>query len=243
MDVDTLIASVYERPPVWDKKHKLHRNRNVIDRLWQEISNEMQMEETALRKKWKYLRDNFATEYSKRPVGRSRAEAKNIPQSKWAYFEQLMFLKDMVTPRASSGSISRRQPFSQELHEHLEPNVDLLESPEQTLQADLFVENGAGAVEDAEDLQSASDPQAGQPNLNAGPSTSRGIKRESSYEDYNNKMCKNKQERRRDDEDADVMFWKALLPHIRKIPAHKKLRFQNKILSVVDEFVYNNSTI
>ena len=44
MDVELLIAKVYERQPVWNKWNKHHGNRNVVDRLWAEISQELNCE-------------------------------------------------------------------------------------------------------------------------------------------------------------------------------------------------------
>lgn len=41
MDKDLLIAAVFEKTPIWDKRHKLHSNRNVVDKYWKEISVEM----------------------------------------------------------------------------------------------------------------------------------------------------------------------------------------------------------
>lgn len=44
MDVETLIAAVYKRQPLWDKRNKQHANRNTTDRLWREIATEMNLE-------------------------------------------------------------------------------------------------------------------------------------------------------------------------------------------------------
>ena len=44
MDVELLIAKVYERLPVWNKWKKHPANRNVVDRLWVEISHELNCE-------------------------------------------------------------------------------------------------------------------------------------------------------------------------------------------------------
>ena len=40
MDFELLISKVYARQPVWDKWNKHHAYRNVVDRLWAEISQE-----------------------------------------------------------------------------------------------------------------------------------------------------------------------------------------------------------
>ena len=43
MDVELLIAKVYARQSVWDKWNKHYANRNVVDKLWAEISQELNM--------------------------------------------------------------------------------------------------------------------------------------------------------------------------------------------------------
>ncbi|GFO06584.1 transcription factor adf-1 [Plakobranchus ocellatus] len=89
----------------------------------------------------------------------------------------------------------------------------------------------------------------------AGPSFETQVrskrKRKSKDDDYYEKLCKIEQKkldilsdreaRRKSDadrEDEDRMFLKTLLPHIRKIPQHMKLRFHSRIQSVVEEFAY-----
>ena len=44
MDIEVLIASVYQRRLIWDKRDKGHANRNIIDQLWKAISIEMGMD-------------------------------------------------------------------------------------------------------------------------------------------------------------------------------------------------------
>lgn len=70
--------------------------------------------EAALKYKWKSLRDYFALEYSRRPVARSGDGADNQSVSKWQYFKQLLFLKDVITPRASFDSLQASSTNSQE---------------------------------------------------------------------------------------------------------------------------------
>lgn len=41
MDVDELIAQVFRKAPIWDKQLKLHANRMYVDKLWKDISLEM----------------------------------------------------------------------------------------------------------------------------------------------------------------------------------------------------------
>lgn len=44
MEVELLISKVFERAPLWDKRDKQHANRNVTDKLWKEVSKELDCE-------------------------------------------------------------------------------------------------------------------------------------------------------------------------------------------------------
>lgn len=43
MDVEKLIALVFERPTIWNQAHPDHQNRFVISKLWQEVAGEMNL--------------------------------------------------------------------------------------------------------------------------------------------------------------------------------------------------------
>lgn len=44
MDIDILIAAVFKRSALWDKRLKSHSNRNVTQHLWNEIAAEMKVD-------------------------------------------------------------------------------------------------------------------------------------------------------------------------------------------------------
>ena len=44
MDTEILIAEVFKRPCIWDKRIKEYANRNIVDGAWKEISKEMSVE-------------------------------------------------------------------------------------------------------------------------------------------------------------------------------------------------------
>ena len=58
-----------------------------------------------LRKKWKYLRDQFSVEFGKIKPPRSGDPAGESYESKWPHYRSLLFLKDIVKPRASSSNL------------------------------------------------------------------------------------------------------------------------------------------
>lgn len=59
-----------------------------------------------LKKKWKYLRDQFAVEFGRIPISRS-GDAAHSNSSKWQFYNSLLFLQDIVKPRPSSGNLSK----------------------------------------------------------------------------------------------------------------------------------------
>lgn len=38
---ENIITSVYKRPAIWDPRHYLHKNRNAVQILWEEIAAEV----------------------------------------------------------------------------------------------------------------------------------------------------------------------------------------------------------
>lgn len=224
------------------------------------------------------MRDNFAVEYGKRPISRSGDAADNLPHSKWAYYQQLIFLKDVVTPRASSGSFrslietpqcttisqtearnalafdcdaGSSQTSSQEATAI--PETDINEQFQEhcvsVRESDERGDNSAGISETHTGATIEHTYRAtNSPVVTLASPIPRPHKRK--QDDYYRQIVEierqkldflsSKQAKRADEEaDADHMFLKALLPHIRKIPEHKKLCFQARVQEVVQEFAYS----
>jgi len=58
-----------------------------------------------LRKKWKYLRDQFIVEFGKIKPPRSGDSGGESYEPKWPHYRSLLFLKAIVKPRASSSNL------------------------------------------------------------------------------------------------------------------------------------------
>ncbi|XP_068630489.1 zinc finger and BTB domain-containing protein 42-like isoform X2 [Battus philenor] len=119
MDTDVLISLVFSKPPLWDKSNEKYRNRYVIEKCWKEISEAMNQDEYKLRKKWKYLRDQFSVEYTKIPSSRFGDEASISSESKWPYYKSLMFLKDVIKSRNFSGNLCPSNRPSSKISEEI----------------------------------------------------------------------------------------------------------------------------
>ena len=58
-----------------------------------------------LRKKWKYLRDQFSVKFGKIKSPHSGDLGGESYEPKWPHYRSLLFLKDMVKPRALSSDL------------------------------------------------------------------------------------------------------------------------------------------
>ncbi|CAI6357599.1 unnamed protein product [Macrosiphum euphorbiae] len=61
-DGEILVSLVEIRPSIYDFGDKDHSNRIVQDKLWEEISKEMNVDVSVCKSKWTSLRNSFARE-------------------------------------------------------------------------------------------------------------------------------------------------------------------------------------
>ncbi|XP_020298111.1 uncharacterized protein LOC109862461 [Pseudomyrmex gracilis] len=97
MDANRLIAEVYKRPALWNQRHISYHNREVTNRVWMEIAQIFNLPKPMLKAKWKGLRDTFRAELKKDQVYRKSKYHRNRPV--WIHFKSLQFLKEQMLPR------------------------------------------------------------------------------------------------------------------------------------------------
>ncbi|XP_044749765.1 uncharacterized protein LOC123310363 [Coccinella septempunctata] len=244
MDIDELISKVQLNPPIWDKRIKEHSNRNIVDACWKKISLEMKIDGSVLRKKWKYLRDQFSVECSEIKPARSGDAADTTIEPKWPHFKGMLFLKDVIKPRASSSNLKKTLSAI----ENREEDTQAEENNEFDFQLpeDLDINDSGRGQENSTD--NVGEVQPTEENEPAQPSASLQKKRKRVLANsaYNEKILQLEQQKldtiqnafQRQPENDDLMFLKSLLPFISKIPQEKKLRFRSRIQQVVDEFAF-----
>uniref|UniRef100_A0A034WNG7 Transcription factor Adf-1 n=1 Tax=Bactrocera dorsalis TaxID=27457 RepID=A0A034WNG7_BACDO len=98
MDINLLISEVFARPALWDRQNKNYHNRQLVEHLWKSVAREMNLKKEEVKKKWKYIRDQFRAELRKIsvPISADSANMESEFNSKWPYFKQLLFLKDQI---------------------------------------------------------------------------------------------------------------------------------------------------
>ena len=200
-----------------------------------------------LKKKWKYLRDQFATELGKLPPARSGDGAEDFQLPKWQYFKSLLFLKDITAPRTTTGPLksllvsnSASADSPQSVIEE-ESQVSLLDESSNTITlSETELDTQAGG-----DRTVTPQPTIKEPG--------RMKRKRDTIDDYQRSVLQieerkldcliNKsKERKSDDEDVNLLFLKFLLPHINMIPQQHMLRFRMRLETLVEEFAYPQST-
>ncbi|MPC54462.1 hypothetical protein E2C01_048379 [Portunus trituberculatus] len=225
MDVELLIAKVYERQPVWNKWNKQHAKRNVVDKMWAEISHELKCE----------VSDETARRYPT-PYGTS---------------------SELIIPDLRIGLRpgTHHTPGQQGVLTSHAVVTSLPKSPQVRYQM-ATVEPTLGTEEDAssshtKDIHERKD-EVREKQWFTSPATRRkkkGASKRSKTDDYNHsildieqqriKYLKEKINHKEDKEDdEDQMFFKSLLPHVKRIPAVQKLTFRSRLQELVQQFAY-----
>ncbi|KAG5900584.1 hypothetical protein JTB14_022887, partial [Gonioctena quinquepunctata] len=194
-----------------------------------------------LRKKWKYLRDQFSVELGKAKPPRSGdpADESNIP--KWPYFKSMVFLKDIVKPRPSSSNlIANKPPFT---HDETSENTDTDDNGESNTTPNRL-------QEEDENLEFEANSQSVSPTFTPTPSQRTVFQKRQRCQDnakHNGTIIEIEKKKAKVSEDVfnnrqadsdDLLFFRSLLPYVEKIPPHLKLKFRTRILQVVDDFAF-----
>ncbi|XP_037558326.1 transcription factor Adf-1 [Dermacentor silvarum] len=124
IDAVLLIAAVEQRPALWMASHRQHKDKYVKAALWREVAAAVMpgvgIEEAVelAQKRWKSLRDKFRRIFfahknrQRRGAGQDDVESGD---STWPFFDLLLFLKDTMQTRVTSGNYtnSEASPASQ----------------------------------------------------------------------------------------------------------------------------------
>lgn len=182
-----------------------------------------------LRRKWKYLRDQFAIEMGKYPPCGS-GYPDGHPVSKWPYFQSLLFLVDVVKPRILPKNRSQAQ-WDNDYPETVAYSAD----------------SGTDSRDGLQEIETKHSKQFAARDTNM-DETENPVKRKRNdlILKYDCREDIEKQEaswlegvlQERKDENDDMLFFRSLLSHVGSIPQHLKLRFRNRVLELVQEFAY-----
>lgn len=209
--------------------------------------------DAVVRKKWKYLRDQFAVEVGKM-TSTTEHSLNELPEPKWRHFKSLLFLRDFVKPRTSSGnslmknSVPSTNIASQEIDNASEHNdSDAAENQ-------VFKDP---TTSDISDIEVRADVPWETNNFRSGAEKQDILRRKKKRRriptnaKYNQTSIDTEQKKvkifeevftKRITENEDELFFRSLLPHVAKIPDNMKLSFRNRVQEIVERFAYNSGT-
>lgn len=104
LDNETLIAAVEARPALWQGTHRDHKNRFKKHKLWSQVAAALLPRipngDSIVQKRWKSLRDKFRRFLTARQHCQQNGQAADeLGEITWAYFSQLLFLKETMDLR------------------------------------------------------------------------------------------------------------------------------------------------
>ncbi|XP_073491902.1 uncharacterized protein [Aquarana catesbeiana] len=124
-----LFKEVQARPALYNRNNPENRNKELKKNLWEEVASKVVKdweqldskvkEETVirLRQKWRNFADSFRREY-KRQTSESTSGSTPSKNTKYRYYEQLMFLECRMDQRQTSSNLDGKQDDMQQDYEN-----------------------------------------------------------------------------------------------------------------------------
>nr|XP_049694242.1 transcription factor Adf-1-like [Helicoverpa armigera] len=235
---EQLISLIFERTPIWNSKDVNHKNRRIINQLWEEIKNELNIEVTDLKKKWKNIKDHYRKELKKNPTPRS-GDAGNINlPSNWQYFSQLRFLHDEIVPNITEGNLTSTEVSNQISNDSFEiEDISEESSQENTTGHDeessiYSQQTSTSSQETSTASREASTSQRSRKNKTANDIRTEFLELERKkirlLENDLSNQSRNEASRH-ENKSEDYYFFMSLLPHMEKFTPVQKLRVRQKI--------------
>ncbi|XP_046684581.1 uncharacterized protein LOC124370335 [Homalodisca vitripennis] len=176
-----------------------------------EVSQEFELSET-VKGKWKNLSDTFRRELKKVPGYRYGSDGDQAPKytGHWPYFERMLFLRGVMTPRPTDSNMSVTD------EERNENNIDTItheSDPDDpgTKRHLIYLKRRklTGSEQFKADILALEAKKI------------------------------NMLEKDSDQNDDDLNFFKSLLPHMKTLPAVNKLFFRSKVQNMLAEEMMN----
>ncbi|KAK8764149.1 hypothetical protein V5799_033244 [Amblyomma americanum] len=250
IDNETLIRNVECRPLHWQVKHKDHKNRLKKNILWAEVAAavlpNVPNAENLMQKRWKSLRDKFRRilvankECQKSGAGAEDAEESVNGDVSWAYYDQMMFLRDSVEGRPTSGNMTAQvllqnivtgycdmEPLSIPPSENSQGQAGGAFTAEQRIATDMAV---------APDNHSLLDEP---PSLTPPPSPpeARPLQKKRKHESFREELEQaSAQIRNNTPQDVDEHFAMSLVHHMRRVKPERRIEMQLRVPQVMQEF-------
>ncbi|XP_075732847.1 transcription factor Adf-1-like [Rhipicephalus microplus] len=124
---ERLIDVIEREWPLWDLRDRNYKSRAVTDAAWRHVATVMGSTVAEVKARWKNLRDTFRRVLKER----TRALKSGAPaddeldeSTKWHFFSRLLFLKETMEGRPTSGNVEPL-PFKESAPDVLAPECIL----------------------------------------------------------------------------------------------------------------------
>ncbi|CAH0589313.1 unnamed protein product [Chrysodeixis includens] len=157
---ERLIDEVKKYPVLYDTQHENHRDIDVRDRCWQEISESLGANSEVLKREWKILRDSMRQALKRSSTGATTKAG--LPCKKWRFQSRMAFVLPYMTVRRNQRRIKddikldETEVASDGEHEHEVWEPDGGQQPGAGAQARLQPRHQPGVDVDSLDLFFAS---------------------------------------------------------------------------------------
>ncbi|XP_014250355.1 uncharacterized protein LOC106667143 [Cimex lectularius] len=213
MDSEKLIRLVFERKSLWDLKQPQHYVRNVTTKLWAEVADEMEKPVDEVKRKWRRLRDSFRREFKKAYCEQTGSVSEKMKT--WPLFSQMSFLLDVV-------ALKKSQPFIEEQLTVIE-QCEVIENPSYSIEHPIC--DGEAQLTLIESPKFSILPHE----MFKSPAKK---KKKNNYEEQFYIESEKSVFEQDNNQDSDFQFLASLLPYLRDVPGHKKLKVRAELLNV-----------
>lgn len=242
MNIHLFIGEIKKRRVLWDHSNRHYHNKNALNDGWREIATIFNMEGKLslcinrisngisvylAKQKWKNLRDTFRVEL-KKTRKYSLEHGDEFAKSLWAYYDDMYFIKDTLRTRRGAPERDAPLPTTETVIEGLGDVIktereSLTSSPCPLIDDNETKDTPNIVIENVASLSHESDVDT--------TNDKRGIKRKKwTSEEQNDSI---------EDQDDDMLFFRSLLPFVRKLDQDKKLLFRMNVQEMLYNQLYN----
>ncbi|XP_077300958.1 uncharacterized protein LOC143921502 [Arctopsyche grandis] len=216
MSFEDIILELQLKPELWSTTHALYKNRRIKQKVWKELSLKLGIEEDALKKRWKHLKDQYRKEIKKQPVLRSGAESETW-ESTWQYFNRMSFMKTEFTPASSTGNLTVNETESSHNTENTQTDTDIFDS---VSSPDSYHEQSPAGCSSFQPSSTSIGKRCIEDDM---------LEIEKKKLMLMEKHLKDSQQDENLKNDEDFLFLRSILPTMKKLNELQKLRFRGKI--------------
>ncbi|RZC40737.1 uncharacterized protein BDFB_004026 [Asbolus verrucosus] len=231
MNTRLFINEIKNRRALWDQSDQNYHNKKVLHDQWLEVATIFDIEVSTAKQKWKNLRDTFRVELKKNRKYSVSETPETLNKSQWSYYEDMLFIKDILKTRKLRDllepGMSNPDEFMDGSGETIKIEPDMSFSP---IRLTENAEENKPTFENISPLQ----PQIQDIDTTNNYPYRRGLKRRFDEEDI-------KTENNDEGQDDDLLFFRSVLPFVKRLDQDKKLLFRMNVQQILYNHLYNNN--